>query len=581
MAASVFNTFRQISLPRDPLFWQQHINLAAMLPIVKLTTDLFLTKEFFTWQNLGLVCASSLLFKISSSISLASKVEYFKKELLAAGVVGIKGNLQAFNKKCDALAREFNSKRKTTPSYLRAVLQEIHNLLQADDSHMAEHLGSLRKISLTNKERDERIIEGDKPDLNDPTTTWTAEERFRTKVARTNRKTELEAALPPTRKESFLQFLSSDYEVTTRFTDKLKGVSLPMVFKSNPPIFSGKERGSWRNVLREVCEIADAPEETGNLEGFSYAVATHAGYKADKGGWIGHKLNEDRWIADSFVVRGSKRSEKDYLVRVFGVADGHTGDFASDCARIHFSRILKEHIESLNKEIISPLDIYNALIKTFASLNNFFYELPNVQAGTTLTVSVIFDGMLFTAWAGDSRAILIKNQERQATRLVPLTKDHKPKEQEASVNARGGIVVNDQGIRVGYMYTDPETNETYPRGELAPGRTLGDCYMKRRISSRPSITMRPLSTIPEGSLLVLGTDGVFDNGSSRAYSDGLYQCRSNNLIDLAFQVVGSAVLAQWEGLKERYVDNTTAMVVRLPKFSQTTPSSAPRLEVKD
>ncbi len=566
-------------MPRDPFFWQQHINLAALLPIVKLTTDLFLTKEFFTWQNLGLICASSLLLKISSSISLTSKVVYFKRELLTAGAVGINENLQAYKEKCAALSREYNRliKRQKAP-YLGAVLQKMIQLLNAKYSDMAEHLGSLRKISLTNKERDERIIEGDKPDLNDPKTIWTAEERLRIKVARTNRKAESEGQRPPTRKERFLQFSTTAMDILIRFAEHLPGVNLPKVFKSNPPIYTGKERGSWRKIEGQLVDKMDesTPLETGNLKGFSYGVATHAGHKNKT--WLGNDKNEDRWIAESFVVRGSKKSKKDYLVRVFGVADGHSGEFASDCTWINFSRYFKEHIESLDKEQISQLDIYNALIKTFASLNNFFYEL-NRKGGTTLTVSVIIDGMLYTAWVGDSRAILIKNQDNQATRLVPLSKDHKPRNQEASVNARGGIVVKDGGIRVGYMHTDPESNKTKPIGCLLPARVLGDCYMKRRISSRPSITIRPLSTIPEGSLIVYGTDGVFDNGSSRGYSDGLYQCRSNSLMDLAYQIVGSAVLAQWAGLEKQHVDNTTALVVRVPKFGKTVSASA--TEVKN
>lgn len=549
-------------LSRNPLFWQQHFNFAGLLPLVRLTTNVFLKGEFFSWQNLGLICASGLLYKISSSISLASKVEHFKKELIEAGSEGIEKNLQEYKEKCQSLSREYNEKQNSP--YVRKVLQKMIELLRDDPIERSFHLGMLKKISHSNQERDERIVEGAKPRLDHPKSLLTAEERVELKLFRTNWKTNLEKYRKPTPAEKFLKFFSSAIDVMISFATDLTGVREPKVFNANPQCVQGKEADSWRRILQQQTDVTSASmPETGNLDGFSYAVATHAGYK--KGKWVDDKQNEDRWIAESFVARVSKQSKKEYLVRVFGVADGHLGDYAADYSRIHFSRHLKAHLENLNTEIITPIDINNALIKTFASLNQSFYE-SNAEEGTTLTVSVIIDDMLFTAWVGDSRALLMKNDPDPVARLIPLTKDHKPQNQEASIKARGGLIVNEYGIRVGRMYTDPETNVTKPRGELTPGRVLGDCYMKRGISSRPSITMRPLSTIPEGSLLVLGTDGVFGNGSSRGYSDGIYECITNSLMDLSFQIVGSAVLAQWQGLRKKYVDNTTALVVRVPEY---------------
>ncbi|HSW72203.1 MAG TPA: hypothetical protein VLG44_02190, partial [Chlamydiales bacterium] len=55
------------------------------------------------------------------------------------------------------------------------------------------------------------------------------------------------------------------------------------------------------------------------------------------------------------------------------------------------------------------------------------------------------------------------------------------------------------------------------------------------------------------------------------YGEGILRCMTRSLSHLAYQVVGSAVLAQWEGSHEDKVDNTTAIMVRFPKHVPDSP----------
>jgi serine/threonine protein phosphatase PrpC len=92
-------------------------------------------------------------------------------------------------------------------------------------------------------------------------------------------------------------------------------------------------------------------------------------------------------------------------MQVFGICDGHGGRQAANhvCRNVYFSisqsnRKLEKNYHNTPKEII-----WNALKLTYVALHESFDEN---DSGTTATISVICDNMLWIANAGDSRAFL-------------------------------------------------------------------------------------------------------------------------------------------------------------------------------
>lgn len=89
-------------------------------------------------------------------------------------------------------------------------------------------------------------------------------------------------------------------------------------------------------------------------------------------------------------------------------------------------------------------DVGGLLWDTFSSTHAALASGANIDctfSGATATVSVLRGRTLTTAWVGDSRAVLGR-QEEGAVRAYDLTNDHKPDlpEEHARINQSGGRV---------------------------------------------------------------------------------------------------------------------------------------------
>lgn len=624
MVASFLNIAKQC-LPSDRyarLYAQMPNNLSllrkystggAILSGVGLVFNAFIRREYLSWANItmmaGLIGCLKAKEVISQNLkvevaSLTKRVASFHEELKKAGLGNIEKDLSGYINKCKPLGRDFNRlpKEEQTP-YLKQVMGEIFRFFKTKDGKerkarfdtilaihppkptpipkevgkiptaaarvryhnpkpvtkapgigntpLFEGIGGLvrsiprsirglvsyppgHKATLPVDKREWRIKEGDKPDSLGRLIG--ANERARRAMARTTANAEREGRKEDDRDESFLEFFTDPKSLDdAHFAELPKNVSRPRIFQSYT------RTREWSENIKGLATIDKASSETGTIGGYSFAVATHPGYKGRKG-WLKAEENEDRCIADGFYVKGSPKAKIKYPVRVFGIADGHGGDASSEYIRIKLAEFFSEQVEKLNKETLEDVDIYNALVRTTLNINKFFYD-KKTQSGAVLNFAIIMNNKLFVANVGDVRAMLVTPKGD----IIQLSTDHTAENQKASIELRGGRIIDD-----------------YVDGIVQPGRTLGDTELNSHISARPSVSMKPLSEIPEGSLLLIGCDGVFDHGSTRGYGEGLLKCIKSKLSSLVYQVVGSAVIAQWKGSYNRKVDNTTAIIVRFP-----------------
>ena len=221
---------------------------------------------------------------------------------------------------------------------------------------------------------------------------------------------------------------------------------------------------------------------------------------------------------------------------IFGVMDGHGGDFTSEFAADHFMRFfsssnrLKKYANmSIEDQSNVPgiTCLHSALTETFSKLdaeirkqqikrNNEILKLSKQQelaegspaprvkyerSGSTCIVVLVTPSHIISANAGDSRAILRRNGK-----ILPLSFDHKPNNipELERINLASGFV---KCKRVD--------------GDLAVSRGLGDFSYKsnellpveqQKVIPNPEFVIYPRSKDDE--FMVLACDGIWDVASN-------------------------------------------------------------------
>jgi serine/threonine protein phosphatase PrpC len=227
---------------------------------------------------------------------------------------------------------------------------------------------------------------------------------------------------------------------------------------------------------------------------------------------------------------------------IFGVMDGHGGDFTSEFAADNFMKIFSANTYLKKYARMSAEDQSNvpgieclrpALAETFANLdleirkrqnkrNDAFLSMSKQQqgsngdeppqnrlkferSGSTCVVVLVTPSHIICANAGDSRAIL-----RRAGKVLPLSFDHKPSNvpEMERINQAGGFV---RCKRVD--------------GDLAVSRGLGDFSYKsnetlpveqQKVIPDPEFVVYPRNARDE--FIVLACDGVWDVASNEECS---------------------------------------------------------------
>ncbi|XP_024878511.1 probable protein phosphatase 2C T23F11.1 [Temnothorax curvispinosus] len=178
----------------------------------------------------------------------------------------------------------------------------------------------------------------------------------------------------------------------------------------------------------------------------------------------------------------------------FAVYDGHGGAAMAQYAGKHLHEYIIKRSEYKEGDIVTG--IQQGFLELDKAMQNNA-ALRDEHAGTTVIAILIKDNILYSANAGDSRAVACING-----RAVPLSRDHKPtlKEERKRIEAAGGFV-------------------EYKRvnGNLALSRALGDFIFKR--NDHKSAQEQIVTAFPEvqqftvdedWEFIVLACDGIWD-----------------------------------------------------------------------
>ncbi|CAG9314913.1 unnamed protein product [Blepharisma stoltei] len=164
----------------------------------------------------------------------------------------------------------------------------------------------------------------------------------------------------------------------------------------------------------------------------------------------------------------------------FGVFDGHSGNSASKFA----SQKLLDSLEKTDEESIKKA--FEATDKAYCSLNT------SQEGGSTAAIAIIEDNLLKVANVGDSKILLISEEETEI-----LSRDHLASDlsEQTRIEQAGGYV-----FPVGKVFR--------VHGQLAISRSLGDAKLKEFVISEPYVAERQINK--NDLALVIATDGLFD-----------------------------------------------------------------------
>lgn len=249
----------------------------------------------------------------------------------------------------------------------------------------------------------------------------------------------------------------------------------------------------------------------------------HYGYAELKG--TRYETMEDRALSDYFA-KG----------KLFAIFDGHGGAEVSDYAKNNLIPFLKENM------------IFNS--------TNFAYELQRGivnfdrellkdglgnTSGTTLCGVYVEDDKLYCANLGDSRAVLYGKDGE----ILPLSKDHKPQQEEMRIEKAGGRV--DRGRVNGYLRTARALGDSFGGlkkiDELLNGVAEGtsiENFPKHPVSNIADVAI--VSRKPEHEFIVIASDGLWDVMDNEKVRDFVKQkvCENESLKVVAEKLVEAA-----------------------------------------
>ena len=248
---------------------------------------------------------------------------------------------------------------------------------------------------------------------------------------------------------------------------------------------------------------------------------------------------------------------------IFGVLDGHGphGHFVSKFCKEFFIKTMNEYSKQCQQNnITTPEGIYNELKENkYEFINQTFKnadlemikhtEFDHDFSGTTCNLVFQFNKYLLCASVGDSRGIIIYDQNNTNTYqgIFPISNDHKPNlpQEYERILQSGGIVdkLTDQfGCKVG-PYRVYKNGLTYPG--LAMSRSLGDFQAKDcGVITEPEIIEYNVSH--NSKYMVICSDGVWEFLSNEQVRDlGNKFFNKGELGNFCSQLVKEAVHA-WE-----------------------------------
>ncbi|KAJ8610297.1 hypothetical protein CTAYLR_009076 [Chrysophaeum taylorii] len=268
------------------------------------------------------------------------------------------------------------------------------------------------------------------------------------------------------------------------------------------------------------------------------------------------KINQDRGCVVHPYVDSDRQS-------LFCVFDGH-GERGEEVSEFVLESIVGKL--ELDPDLQTRPD--KALVAAFLRTDDELAKsnIDSFFSGTTAVVVYRNGNELYTANAGDSRAIIARRDpETQLHAVHPLSIDQNPDTpgERERIEAAGGFVSDPPGEGLSARVW---LDKNMTRVGLAMARSLGDNAVKKvGVIAEPEVRKYLLTA--EDEFMVMASDGVWEFISSddavRAIALTLEATNSakdacKNLIDLAIQ--------RWKENEGDYRDDITAIVMRLRPY---------------
>lgn len=274
--------------------------------------------------------------------------------------------------------------------------------------------------------------------------------------------------------------------------------------------------------------------------------------------WIGERTTQE----DNFCLYISRSG-----CAFFGVYDGHGGvsvsKFAAKNLYTYVLQVLEREEDASDYAQVGRNTehlVRQALHEGFMKLHADLSEDIAYKQGSTAIVAFMYQGVLYVAHAGDSRAVLCSRGE-----AIALSQDHnfkRPDEKERIAKLGGrladdGYVMSPQVKRIdlgnGRIRSERRT--------LAMTRALGDKDMAPLVIPNPEITQRTITS--EDEFIVLATDGLWDLALKEQVVD---------IVKKSLEMSPSDYQKAARAVRECYVlnsfDNTTVMVVNVRPYCE-------------
>ena len=268
-------------------------------------------------------------------------------------------------------------------------------------------------------------------------------------------------------------------------------------YNNNGNEYYRNSRNSMDKIMQNKYQTKNEYGRTPNLNQYSnsnkpkksYILKKYSSYSLGGTDAFKHpKTNQD-----SFLI---KQDSNNYI---FGVFDGHgfEGHFVSQAIKNYLNNNI------VSSTFLSKENIFSIFKKLSLSINSS-QSFNSMESGSTVVLTFISNDKIICANCGDSRAILISENENK---IIPLSRDHKPElpEEKKRIIESGGRVDKIYGMgpfRV--WFKDAE----YPG--LAMSRSIGDGYAhKVGVIDIPEIMEFNIDEVSPRAIIV-ASDGVFE-----------------------------------------------------------------------
>lgn len=193
-------------------------------------------RSIFSWTTLFMIAGIVGGLKMRQSISFTSRVEYFQKKLLQAGVEQISNHLPDFQKECRALGKEYQGlPNEKNNLYLQKAFRTMIQLLHPKTANRKlpfDALKSIRQhtflnpIAIADKEIDQDESLPISPKIDDPFLAWLKNNRHLNDLKRSIIKNAYESAINSSNPNQIFSDRMRELENNTTLSQKTCGYCL-------------------------------------------------------------------------------------------------------------------------------------------------------------------------------------------------------------------------------------------------------------------------------------------------------------------------------------------------------------------